>query len=167
MKRNSAAAISIVVAASSAADAFLVPPSAIGASRNLFPPKTKILPNPNHRIQHLSDHMPCRPKNVQNVLHVAHMQGDGSTDDISRRELMDIALGAMTGWMLGPRVTFAASISDPAITDEDEEALSHPWDEKYKIFVKYYRENGNGHARIAEKHRVDAAELTAWVAKVR
>ena len=165
MKRKSAAAISIVVAASSAADAFLVPPSVVGASRNLFPPKTKILPNPNHRIQHLSDHMPCRPKNVQNVLHVAHMQGDGSTDDITRREMMDIALGAMTGWMLGPRVTFAASsLSDP---DEDDETWSHSWDEKYTIFAKYYRENGNGYARIAEKHRVDAAELTAWVAKVR
>lgn len=94
------------------------------------------------------------------------MQGDGSTDDITRREMMDIALGAMTGWMLGPRVTFAASLSDPDEDDEDDETWSHPWDEKYRIFVKYYRENGNGYERIAEKHRGDAAELTAWVANV-
>ena len=96
------------------------------------------------------------------------MHGDDSPDDASRREMMDIALGAMTGWILGPRVTFAASLSDPAITDEDDVVLSHPchpWDEKYNLFVEYYRENGDGHARIAEKHRVDTTELPAWAAK--
>ena len=157
MKRSlskPSAAISIVLAASKPVDAFFDPPFAVGASTYLFPPKTKILPNPNHRIQHLSDHMPCRSQTVQSTLHATPMHGDGSPDDASRREMMDIVLGAMTGWILGPRVTFAASLSDPAITDEDDMVLSHPWDEKYNLLVEYYRENENGHARIAEKHRV-------------
>ena len=70
------------------------------------------------------------------------MHSDNSPDDASRREIVDIALGAMTGWILGPRVSFAASLSDPAITEDDDEALSHPWDEKYKLLVEYYRMNG-------------------------
>ena len=158
MKRSlskPSAAISIVLAASKPVDAFFDPPFAVGASTYLFPPKNKILPNPiHHRFQHLSDHMPCRPRSVQSAAHVTPMHGDGSPDDASRREMMDIALGAMTGWILGPRVTFAASLSDPAITDEDDMVLSHPWDGKYNLLVEYYCENENGHARIAEKHRV-------------
>jgi len=164
MKRSlckPATAISIALAASTpAVDSFFVPPSAKGASRIFFPPKTKILPNPNSRIQHLSDHMPCCPQTVEGALYVTPMQGDDLPNDLSRREMMDIALGAMTGWTLGPRVTFAASLSDPAITDEDNEALTRPWDEKYKLFVEHYRENGNEYARIAEKHKDDAADLT-------
>ena len=168
MKRSlskPSAAISIVLAASKPVDAFFDPPFAVGASTYLFPPKTKILPNPNHhRIQHLSDHMPCRPQNAQSALHATPMHEDDSPDDASRREMMDIALGAMTGWILGPRITLAAALSDPFKTDEDDEALSHPWDEKYKLFVEYYRDNENGHAPLAENHRVDTTELPVWVA---
>ena len=107
--------------------------------------------------------MPCRSQTLQSTLYVTPRLGDDSPDDASRREMMDIVLGAMTGWILGPRVTFAASLSDPVITDEDDEAFSHPWDEKYKLFVEYYRENENGHAPLAENHRVDTTELPAWV----
>ena len=154
-KTSTALTLTIVLAASTPVDAFFAPSSAVGASTYLFPPKIKILPNPNHRIQHLSDHMPCRSQTVQSTLYVTPRLGDDSPDDASRREMMDIALGAMTGWILGPRVTFAASLSDPSNTDEDDEALSHPWDEKYELFVEYYCENENGNVRIAEKHRVD------------
>ena len=165
MKRSlfkPATAIAIVLAASTPVDAFFVPPSASSASTNLFL-KTKIRPNPNHRIQHLSDHTPCRPQNGESTLYATPAHGVDSPEDVSRREMMDIALGAMTGWILGPRVTFAASLSDPSATDEIEE-LSRPWDEKYKLLVEYYRENGNEHAQIAEKHRVDTTEVPAWVA---
>ena len=147
MKRSlckSATAISIVLAAPTLADAFIVPPSDVGgASTNLFPPKTKILPNPNSCIQHLSGHMPCRPKSDRTDLYSTPMHSDNSPDDASRREIVDIALGAMTGWILGPRVSFAASLSDRSTnTEDDDEALSHPWDEKYKLLVEYYRMNG-------------------------
>ena len=157
MKRSSckpSTTLTIVLAASKPVDAFFVPPFAVGTSTHLFPPKTKILPNPNHCIQYLSEHMPCRSQTLQSTLYVTPRLGDDSPDDASRREMMDIVLGAMTGWILGPRVTFAASLSDPAITDEDDMVLSHPWDGKYNLLVEYYCENENGHARIAEKHRV-------------
>ena len=149
--------MSIVLGASTPVDAFFVPPapSAVGgASTNLFPPKTKILPNPNSCIQHLSDHMPCHLKSDRTDLYGTPMHSDNSPDDASRREIVDIALGAMTGWILGPRVSFAASLSDRSTNteddddDDDDDALSHPWDEKYKLLVEYYRMNGFKHGAI-------------------
>ena len=54
------------------------------------------------------------------------MCNDESPHDFSRREMMDITLGAITGWILGPRfrVTFAATTS---LQDDDiEEMLRKP-----------------------------------------
>ena len=49
---------------------------------------------------------------------------ESSSRDFSRREMMDITLGAITGWcILGPRVTFAATSSSQ---DDIEEMIRTP-----------------------------------------
>mmetsp|Transcript_5247 Transcript_5247/g.8916 ORF Transcript_5247/g.8916 Transcript_5247/m.8916 type:complete len:165 (-) Transcript_5247:214-708(-) len=162
MKRalsTAAVAISVLFAGPSA-DAF-VPRGAMASCS----PKIQ---NPNHRIIITADHMPCNPAASYSTRSKCSMLNDNSPDVFSRREAMDITLGAMTGWILGPRVTFAATATSgpdatPGPDDEDWPARPY-WTEMYELLLQYNNEIKL--ARVNEKHSDgDAAVLAAWVAR--
>lgn len=132
MKRSfstAAMAISGVLFGGRSADAFVSRGGVISSS--CCSPKIK---NPNRRTITIQsdDHMPWPQAVSYSSLSVCSMRNDKSSvcdvcneksslcdmcndesppHDFSRREMMDITLGAMTGWILGPRVTFAAPSS--------------------------------------------------------
>ena len=110
--------------------------------------------NPNRLITIRSDHMPWTPAASYSSLSACDISSSNSSPniatspsidmcndksaacdmrndeysshDFSRREMMDITLGAVTGWILGPRfrTTFAATTSSQ--DDDIEEMLSKP-----------------------------------------
>jgi len=75
------------------------------------------------------DHMPSTPAASYSSRSACDMSNDKSSvcdtsHDFSRREMMDITLGAITGWcILGPRVTFAVTSSS---LDNIEEMIRTP-----------------------------------------
>jgi hypothetical protein len=154
----------------SSADAFVpsfcAAAGASSASHSSYSPQK--IPNKIqiHRISKSNDiygiYMPYPTTPFQSMLtaHRAH-DADVSPGDLSRREAVDIALGALTGWILGPRVSLAAA--PDTMTEYAEPLVSDRWEEHFEILLESQHKFGS--ALVPEKHREAGEALAEWVAR--